>query len=267
MEIRENRLLFILSGVISCVVFLTICSYLAILFAQKADPNAISFSTKAIAIDMRYLPVSQVYAPKHNKADENMLLRTNPFAATREVENLKNTFKNTKDASIKADEVEAIKQVAANVKKKDTNKGAALITKSKELSRLQASSLQKLQEKLSSLNENITTLYKPELEVTPLPANRSDEQNKIDSEWIKKIYAIIYKNWHIRFKEKASLRAIIVISSSGGFSYSVQTPSPYPDFNTNVENLLDYLSGLHFTPHPSGRDYTIAINFKTKEDL
>lgn len=120
-----------------------------------------------------------------------------------------------------------------------------------------------LQSSLNSFKEHLQTIKNKNIDFqVPQRENISKQEFK---SWFHQIYKILDSKWHLQFYQKTSVSAIINISETGQLSFSIVQPSPFLDFNQQIQALLTSLQSQKFPPYPGKRAITLKVNFKTKD--
>lgn len=126
---------------------------------------------------------------------------------------------------------------------------------------------QDLAKETSKLKNTLEKIWEKELEIkssddTPSTQDLSD--GKYD-EWFAKVKKILYEKWDSHFYESVLIVVYITITDQGKFSYQIISKSKNSSYNIYMQKLLDSLCQEVFPPYPKGKQKTIEVTFKTKE--
>lgn len=122
---------------------------------------------------------------------------------------------------------------------------------------------QELAKETSKLKDTLEKIWEKELEMTSTPPQDMAD-GKYD-EWFAKVKNILYAKWDNHFYESVSIVVHITITDQGDFSYRIIKKSKNSSYNTYMQNLLQSLCQMKFPPYPKGKQKSIEVTFKTKE--
>lgn len=122
---------------------------------------------------------------------------------------------------------------------------------------------QELAKETSKLKDTLEKIWEKELEMTSTPP-QDIADGKYD-EWFAKVKNILYAKWDNHFYESVSIVVHITITDQGDFSYRIIKKSKNSSYNTYMQNLLQSLCQMKFPPYPKGKQKSIEVVFKTKE--
>lgn len=122
---------------------------------------------------------------------------------------------------------------------------------------------QELAKETSKLKDTLEKIWEKELEMTSTPPQDMAD-GKYD-EWFAKVKNILYAKWDNHFYESVLIVVHITITDQGDFSYRIIKKSKNSSYNTYMQNLLQSLCQMKFPPYPKGKQKSIEVTFKTKE--
>lgn len=122
---------------------------------------------------------------------------------------------------------------------------------------------QELAKETSKLKDTLEKIWEKELEMTSTPPQDLSD-GKYD-EWFAKVKKILYAKWENHFYESVSIVVYITITDQGKFSYRIISKSKNSSYNNYMQNLLESLCQEKFPPYPKGKQKSIEVIFKTKE--
>lgn len=124
---------------------------------------------------------------------------------------------------------------------------------------------QELAKETSKLKDTLEKIWEKELEIkVDKPSTQDLSDGKYD-EWFASVKKILYAKWDNHFYESVSIVVYITITDQGNFSYRIISKSKNSSYNTYMQALLDSLCKEKFPPYPKGKQKTIEVTFKTKE--
>lgn len=124
---------------------------------------------------------------------------------------------------------------------------------------------QELAKETSKLKDTLEKIWEKELEIkVDRPSTQDLSDGKYD-EWFASVKKILYAKWDNHFYESVSIVVYITITDEGKFSYRIISKSKNSSYNTYMQSLLDSLCQEKFPPYPKGKQKSIEVTFKTKE--
>ena len=244
LNINSSKSNFLLSGFFSISIYLFVM-FIFFIYVKSHDVKKYDAYTKKTTLELEVLldnsPVKRKAVQKKSTKTEKIVKKSKSRTVKQKAD-FKSLFANVKDKSSKVIEKKVNNQVSSQV----SSRFKAKFEKERKTKNLN----------VSSLLENVKS------KASVMPINSSDNEK---DPYYSKIYELLAQRWNpLMIEDGLFAKVLVVITSSGEFSYKFLQYSGNQSFDASLTSFLNEQVNIIYPKHNKGSKTSIEVIFKAK---
>ncbi|XPV69457.1 MAG: energy transducer TonB [Halarcobacter sp.] len=240
----QQKNYFYISGVISIVFYLSVCTLL-LLYINAPKPKKYDAFSKTTVLELELVSTKDSKNRVEKKVEKKIekVVKKSTSKSSEKKADFKSLFANVKTTS-----------------KKTTKEEVNNVVASADPSRFKS----KFEKQKKSNNISVSKLLS-DIKITTKMSISTSSEHKNDP-YYSKIYEILASRWTpIVLGTDLEAKVLVIITNSGKFDYRFIKYSNNDRFDESLKVFLDSQKSIPFPPHNKGAKTDIEVLFKSKE--